>query len=105
MFLNQNRGDGSVTRGQVHVERPVLLRRNQYWRLRQIFLDFIKSLLLFYPPVKLILGLDLHQTHERLDTPRQIGDKSSDEVDFADELLQLLLRSRRPHCPYSFLTL
>ena len=87
MFLNQNRGDGSVTHGQVHVERPIMLRRNQYWRLGQIFLDFIKSLLLFCPPVELILGLDLHQTHEWLDTPRQIGDKLSDKVDFADELL------------------
>ena len=87
MLLNQNRGDGSVTHGQVHVERPVLSRRDQYWRLQQIFFDFIKSPLLFCPPVKLILGLDLHQTHERLDTPKQIGDKSSDKVDFADELL------------------
>ena len=33
MFPNQNRGDGSVTHRKVHVERPVLLRRNQYWRL------------------------------------------------------------------------
>ena len=39
------------------------------------------------PPVKFILGLDLHQTHEQLDTPRQIRDKSSDKVDFANELL------------------
>ena len=87
MLLYQNRGDGSVTHGQVHVEGPVFTWRNQNWRLRQIFLDFIKSLLLLCPPVKLILGLDLHQTHERLDTPRQIGDNSSNKVDFADKLL------------------
>ena len=105
MFLNQHRGDGSVSHRQVHEERPVLLRSNQHWRLRQVSLDFVESLLLFCPPVKLILRLDLYQTHERLDTLRQIGDKSSDKVDFADELLQLLLRSRRPYCPYSFLTL
>ena len=49
MLLNQNRGDGSVTHGQVHIERPILAWRNQNWRLRQIFLDFIKSPLLFCP--------------------------------------------------------
>ena len=87
MLLYQNRGDGSVTHGQVHLERPILPWRNQNWRLRQIFLDFVESLLLLCPLVKFIIGLDLHQTHERLDTPRQIGDKSSDKVDFAEELL------------------
>jgi hypothetical protein len=87
MLLYQNRCDGSVTYVQIHIERPVLPWRNQYWRLGQIFLNFVESLLLFCPLVKLTLGLDLHQTHERLDTPRQIGDKSSDKVNFADELL------------------
>ena len=104
MFLNQHRGDGSVSHRQVHKERLVLLRSNQHWRLRQVSLDFVESLLLFCPSLKLILRFDLYQTHERLDMPRQIGDKSSDKVDFADELLQLLLRSRRPHRPYNFLT-
>src|SRR6185312_2558710 len=39
MFLNQHRGDGSVSHRQVHEERPVLLRGNQHWRLRQVSLD------------------------------------------------------------------
>src|SRR6185503_18231285 len=104
IFLNQNRGDGSVTHGQIHIKRPVLPWRNQNWRLRQVFLDFVESLLLLCPPVKFILELDLHQTHEQLDTPRQIGDKSSDKVDFSDELLKLL-RNRRLHCLYRLLTL
>ena len=57
------------------------------------------------PPAKLSIRLDFHQTHERLDAPRHIGDKLSDKVDFADEFLQFFLHSRRPHCPHIFLTL
>src|SRR6185312_11922153 len=82
-----------------------MLRRNQHWRLGQIFFNFIESLLLFCPPAKLIIGFDLHQTQEWLNESRQIRDKSSDEVNFTDELLQFFLRSRWFHRLHSFLTL
>src|SRR6185312_15557655 len=82
-----------------------MLRRNQHWRFGQIFFDFIESLLLFCPPAKLIIGFDLHQTNERLNASRQIRDKSSDKVNFTDELLQFFLRSRWFHSLHSFLTL
>src|SRR6185312_2363433 len=82
-----------------------MLRRNQHWRFGQIFFNFIESLLLFCPPAKLIIGFDLHQTHERLNASRQIRNKSSDKVNFTDELLQLFLCSRWLHRLHNFLTL
>jgi hypothetical protein len=56
------------------------------------------------PPAKLFIGFNFHQLHKRNNPSREIGNKPSDKVDLANELLELPLRSRWHHGAHSFLT-